>query len=240
MILSHLVLGQSARPHAFIEAAKMHAIHMPDDDGQHRQNGFAAVGGLGCRDELAREHGRRRDRVPHHEAGDYHHHCAPHKSPVFGFFLVSIPPALRLFFAKSKIEKEGAKRIGDVAHSREHGEACTLDEGAIAKADEVIDGFEHQHDGGDVMDLPRKLDAAHGADHRLRPPGRAVLLRQARNGKDHERSESENMLNALGDFKSRVGIRAHFLPPLIRAAMRRPASAATNTAIPPTTAGMKN
>ena len=213
MFVEHFVFGHAAGPHGFVKVFEVDAIHVPDDDGQHGQQGLAAVRGLGRRDELTGQEFCGRYRIPHQETGETHHHRAPHKSPVFGFFFKGVTSHLRAGLFESQVVEKRDQRVFGVLQNREHGHAAALDENLVADHDDMVDRDEHHHGGGSVMDGAQVLDAAEEFDEGHRGGMRGVFLRQAGESQCGEREQHEDMLDALRQREPDVRARRLFLGP---------------------------
>ncbi len=158
--MQHLGFAHPARPHGLVEALDVHAIHVPDNDGQHGKHGLGAVRGLGRRNELPRQHIDRRKRIPHHEARQGHDEDPPNQRPVLGFFLESVAAELRSRPGQTHVVHQGIPGIPDILQTWQHALPRPHHEDAVSDLHEVIDGHQHQDCGRHVMRRPEILNSA--------------------------------------------------------------------------------
>ena len=121
MFLNHLVVADAAGKHASIEIFKVNVVHMPGNNGQHSQQGFAAVGSLAGRDKLAGQKFGGGNRIPQYKAGHNHNDSAPDHGPILKFFGKAVAAHLGLGFGQPQVVSQSMKTVLRVLPPRQHG-----------------------------------------------------------------------------------------------------------------------
>ena len=74
--------------------------------------------GAGSGNGLARQYGRGRDRIPHHEAGDDHNDRAPDHCKILDFLAEVIARQMRMLANDTQIEAYPLEDITNITRSR--------------------------------------------------------------------------------------------------------------------------